>query len=274
MTNPILFAHLTDTHINVPDKNPLFSMDATKKLREAFAELGKLTQKPAFVVISGDLTQDGDTADYRHLRQILDEEQMKLGVPIHVALGNHDSRPCFREGYLGDQPSEESYYYEVMEDGLRMVVLNTQVPGTNAGRLDREQLDWLSGVLSTPAPLGTIIVHHHPVLPTITPLMDSHLLENPQDLAKVIAGSDVIGLLSGHIHCNNIGVFQGVPSAAATGVAFGIEPTSNDSMKFIDNSGFNLVLVKSGQMIVHPMPMAGEQTIIFEWKMDAAHAHA
>jgi Icc protein len=271
---PIFFAHLTDTHINVPGKNPLFEMDATKKLRETFAELGKLSQKPAFVVISGDLTQDGDVEDYRHLRIVLDEEKAKLGVPVYVALGNHDSRPFFREGYLQELPSEESYYYSVMEDGLRIVVLNTQVPGIHGGRLDEEQLNWLRDLLVTPAPNGTIIVHHHPVVPTMTPMMDSHLLDNPQDLAAAIEGTDVIGLLSGHIHCNNIGIFQGVPSAAATGVAFGIEPTSNDSMKFIDNSGYNLVLVKNGQMVVHPMPMAGDQRIVYEWKIDAAHAHA
>lgn len=270
----VFFAHLTDTHINVPGKNPLFEMDATKKLREMFAELGKLSQKPAFVVISGDLTQDGDVEDYRHLRNVLDEEKTKLGVPVYVALGNHDSRPFFREGYLQEQPSEESYYYSVMEGGLRLVVLNTQVPGSHGGRLDEEQLEWLRGVLATPAPNGTIVVHHHPVVPTMTMTMDSHLLDNPGDLAAAIEGSDVIGLLSGHIHCNNIGIFQGVPSASATGVAFGIEPTSNDVMKFIDNSGYNLVLVKNGQMVVHPMPMAGDQRIVFEWKLDTAQAHA
>lgn len=274
MKQPIFFAHLTDTHVNVPGKNPLFELDATKKLREMFMELGKLSQKPAFVVISGDLTHDGDVDDYRHLRAVLDEEKAKLGVPVYVALGNHDSRPFFRESYLQEQPSEESYYYSIIEDGLRIVVLNTQVPGSHGGRLDEEQLTWLRDVLAAPAPNGTIIVHHHPVVPTMTPMMDSHLLDNPQDLASAIEGSDVIGLLSGHIHCNNIGLFQGVTSAAATGVAFGIEPTSNDIMKFVDNSGYNLVLVKEGQMIVHPMAMAGYQRIVFEWKMDAAHAHA
>ncbi|MFF2482711.1 metallophosphoesterase family protein [Paenibacillus sp. NPDC058071] len=271
---PILFAHLTDTHINVTGKNPLFQMDMTKKLRELFAELGKLSRKPDFVVISGDLTQDGDTEDYRHLRSVLDEEKSKLGVPVYVALGNHDTRSYFREGYLQEEPTEESYYYSVTEKGLRLVVLNTQVPGQHGGRLDEEQLEWLRKELATPATGGTIIVHHHPVVPTITPLMDSHLLDNPQDLAAAIEGTDVIGLLSGHIHCNNISLFHGVPSAAATGVAFGIEPTSNDSMKFVDNSGYNLVLVKEGQMIVHPMAMAGSQQVVFEWKMDAAQAHS
>ncbi|QJD85458.1 metallophosphoesterase family protein [Cohnella herbarum] len=265
---PIMFVHLTDTHINVPGKNPLFAIDAGAKLRAMFAEIGNLSQKPAFVIISGDLTQDGDVEDYKYLRQIIAEEQAALDVPVHVALGNHDSRPFFREGYLGDEPSEESYYYTFMEQGLRVAVLNTQIPGEHAGRLDEEQLAWLAQELTVPAPAGTIVVLHHPVVPTPSALMDSHLLANPNDLAEAIADTDVIGLLSGHIHFNSIGLFHGIPSAAGTGVAFGLDPTSTDSMKFIDNSGYNLVLAKGGQMLVHPMAMPGENRMLYEWKID------
>ncbi|OIB01165.1 hypothetical protein AK95_27350 [Paenibacillus sp. LC231] len=274
MQDTVFFVHMTDTHINIPGKNPLFKIDASQKLRDVFTELEKLERKPDFVVISGDLTQDGNVEDYSYLRLLLEEEMSKLGVPLYLALGNHDSRPYFREGYLEEEPTEESYYYSVMESGLRLIVLNTQVPGLNEGHLDEEQLEWLRETLSTPAPKGSIIVLHHPVVPTPTALMDSHLLCNPQDLADAIAGSDVIGLLSGHIHVNNIGLFEGIPSAAATGVAFGIEPTAAHSMKFIDNSGYNLVLVKDGRMIVHPMAMPGEQRLVFEWKMEMEQAHS
>jgi Icc protein len=265
---PIMFAHLTDTHVNVLGKTPLFSIDAGAKLRAAFAELGKLSEKPAFVVISGDLTQDGDVEDYKFLRQLIDEEQATLGVPVHLALGNHDSRPFFREGYLNEEPSEESYYYSFMHEGLRVIMLNTQVPGAHGGRLDEEQLVWLKDELAAPAPSGTIVVLHHPVVETPSEQMDSHLLDNPQDLANVIAGTDVIGLLSGHIHFNSIGLFHSIPSAAGTGVAFGLDPTTKESMKFIDNSGYNLVLVKEGKMIVTPTAMPGENKVVFEYSME------
>ncbi|MCZ8513758.1 metallophosphoesterase [Paenibacillus filicis] len=255
---PIFFVHLTDTHISAPGKTPLFQLNTADKLRAVLKEVRGLGQKPAFVVISGDLTHDGDVEDYRYFKQLVDEESALLGVPIHVALGNHDFRSFFREGYLGEEPSEESYYYSVMEGGLRLAVLNTQVPGTHAGRLDEEQLAWLRGVLSEPAPAGTIVVLHHPVVKTPSEMMDSHLLDNPEDLAAAIEGTDVIGLLSGHIHFHSIGLFHGIPSAAGTGVAFGLDPTSRGSMKFIDNCGYNLVMVKDGQMIVHPMPMPGD----------------
>lgn len=275
MTESLFFVHFSDTHIQAPDKKTLFDLDTTAKLRAAFAHVRTLERKPAFVVISGDLTQDGDTNDYRHLKAVLDEEMAALDIPLYVALGNHDYREPFCEGFLRTEPSGRSYYYSALESGLRLIVLNTQTPGTHSGRLDTVQLDWLRRELATPAPLGTIVVLHHPVVPTPTALMDKHLLDNPADLERAIAGSDVIGLLAGHIHYANIGLFAGVPCAAAAGVAFGLDPSTERSMRFLDNSGYNLVVVKDGRMVVQPVALPGEQKLRFEWKLEAkAGSHA
>ena len=272
---PIYFAHLTDIHINAPAKNnPLFGLDMTAKLRAAFADLAALKTKPSFVLISGDLTQDGDLEDYKHLRTVLEEESAKLGVPVHVGLGNHDFREPFREGYLGEEPSQENYYYTFMEGGLRIVMLSTQIPGSHDGRVDEEQLRWLEGVLAEPAPQGTIVVLHHPVNATPTDLMDSHLLLNGDEVVRAIQGRDVIGILSGHIHFHNIGSVAGIPSCAATGIAFGLDSTSSSAMCFLDNSGYNLVTVKSGQIAVQPRYMPGEHRLLFEWDMAKDPAHA
>lgn len=263
----ISFVHLTDIHISKPGKKPFFGLEMSDKLKAVWTEIGKFRTKPAFIVISGDLTHDGDVDDYRHLKDLLADAERSLGVRIHVALGNHDFRQPFREGYLEEAPSEASYYYSFMENGLRVVVLNTQVMGSHLGRVDEEQLAWLDRLLSQAAPSGTILVHHHPVVLTPTAMMDGHLLENAEDLARVIEGRDVIGLLSGHIHFHNIGTWHGIPCASADGVAFGLDPVSPEVMRFVDRSGYNLVTVKGGQMIVHPMTMPGEQRLLGEFDL-------
>jgi hypothetical protein len=105
-------------------------------------------------------------------------------------------------------------------------------------------------------------------------MMDINLLQNPQDLARVLEGSDVIGLLSGHIHFHNIGMLNGIPCAAADGVAFGLDPMAANSMRMIDRSGYNFVMVKDGQMIVQPMTMPGEQRLLIDIdvkKLQAQH---
>lgn len=271
----VYFAHLTDIHVNAPEKNnPLFGIDMTGKLRAAFADLAGLKTKPAFVLISGDLTQDGDLEDYKHLRTVLDEESAKLGVPVHVGLGNHDFRSPFRQGFLGEEPSEENYYYTFTHEGLRIVMLSTQIPGSHDGKVNEDQLKWLEGVLSEPAPQGTIVVLHHPITATPSALMDSHLLLNIEELAAVLKDRDVIGVLSGHIHFHNIGSLHGIPCAAATGVAFGLDSTSASTMRFLDNSGYNLAAVKNGKLAIQPRYLPGEHRMLFEWDPAKQPAHA
>ena len=72
-----------------------------------------------------------------------------------------------------------------------------RVPGWHHGDLDDAQLDWLRGILATPAPLGTILAMHHPPLPSHIPLFDILELRDQGRLAEVIAGTDVRAILAG-----------------------------------------------------------------------------
>lgn len=50
-------------------------------------------------------------------------------------------------------------------DGLRIVALDTSVPGYHHGALRPEQLAWLADVPATPVEHGTLVALHHPPLP-------------------------------------------------------------------------------------------------------------
>lgn len=271
-SRPIHFVHLTDIHISAPGRTPLFGLNAADRLTAVFQAIAALELTPAFIVISGDLTHDGDAEDYRFLRRLLDDGSRTLGIPIHLALGNHDRRAAFREGYLGETASEANYYYSFMHDGLRVVMLNTQQAGSHLGRIDEEQLAWLRAELAEPAQAGTIIIHHHPVVRTPTSLMDGHLLEDADTLLEELEGRGVIGLLSGHIHYHNVGVRRGMLCASADGVAFGLDPFAEGAMRFLDRSGFNLVTVKEQRMIVQPMTLQDEQRVLYTHRVDKAAA--
>jgi 3',5'-cyclic AMP phosphodiesterase CpdA len=274
---PLYFIHMTDTHVKAPGAKPFLNLDTSGKLRAVFAAVRALSIQPAFFVISGDLTHEGDTEDYRHLRAVVDEEAAAFGVPVFVSLGNHDHRGPFREGYLGEGATENAYYYAEMIDGLRLIVLDSEISDEGEkveGRLDAAQLAWLRTQLEIPAPRGTILVVHHPPLRNTLRLLDSHILTNPADLADAIRGRDVIGILSGHIHFNSIGSFEGIPSIACAGVAFNLDPTTSKSMRFIDSSGYNLVMVADGRMIVQPTLLPGAQTEAYHWHLGDSLAQA
>lgn len=235
------FVHLTDTHMNAPSSEGHFAkFNLAEKVKRTFRHLRESNVSPAFVLITGDLSHEGDAADYAYIRAVLDECAALVGAPVHVVLGNHDHRAAFREGYLGGQASEEAYYYSLDIDGLRLIGLNSQAPGRHDGEIDAVQLAWLKDELATPAPRGTIVAVHHPLM-SVRGMPGDHLLANRAQLGDVLAGTDVIGVLAGHVHSNNVGTYRGIVNVAAAGTAFTGELADADTYRMVDFCGYNIV---------------------------------
>ncbi|CAM4466317.1 metallophosphoesterase family protein [Paenibacillus tarimensis] len=263
----LYFIHLTDTHVNKPGLTPMYGVEAAANMRRVFAHIRTLPVKPAFVVVSGDLTHDGDAEDYRYLRQLMNEEMTALGgVPLYPALGNHDLRGPFREGYLGES-GDDPYYYTVDIDDVRLIVLDSLLPGEVPGRIDEAQMDWLRRVLEEPASGGTLIALHHPAGLTAGGLLDEHRLINHEELAEAIAGKNVLGLLSGHIHYPFFGSFHGVGTFTAPGASVGFEPCGEESIRYVDRIGYNLCVLRGGVLHAVPFILPGEQGLVSDLKL-------
>ncbi|MFX5718470.1 hypothetical protein ABTE23_20825, partial [Acinetobacter baumannii] len=80
-------------------------------------------------------------------------------------------------------------------NGLRVVTLDTSVPGHHHGEVTAAQREWLADVLSVPAPLGTILAMHHPPVPSVLDLAATVELRDQRLLADVLRGSDVRAIL-------------------------------------------------------------------------------
>ncbi|WP_336774969.1 metallophosphoesterase family protein [Paenibacillus sp. MMO-58] len=267
------FVHLTDTHMNAPETNNIFSkQQLTEKVRRVFGHIRDNAISPAFVVITGDLSHEGNTQDYEYIRTIVDEGSSLLGVPVYVVLGNHDHRAPFREGFLKEKPSEQPYHYSHTIQGVRLIGLNSQIKGQHHGEIDAEQLAWLEETLRTPAEHGTIVALHHPLL-NINGMPADHLLANREQLGAVLEGKDVIGVVAGHVHTNNVGTYKGICHVAATGTAFGGEAAEDNQFKMVDFCGYNVVSVFEEGITVQTVVMPGMQEEFFRFSMEAAAAH-
>ncbi|GMK43625.1 3',5'-cyclic adenosine monophosphate phosphodiesterase CpdA [Paenibacillus glycanilyticus] len=267
------FVHLTDTHMNAPGAdNPFAKLNLADKVKRVFEHVNAASVKPAFVVITGDLTHEGNVQDYEYIRSIVDEGSALLGVPVHVVLGNHDHRAPFREGFLKEAPSEQAYYYSHTIQGFRLIGLNSQVKGQHHGEIDAEQLAWLEETLSTPAEHGTIVALHHPML-NINGMPGDHVLANREQLGNVLEGTDVIGVVAGHVHTNNVGTYKGICHVAATGTAFGGEAAEDNHFKMVDFCGYNVVSVYEEGVTVQTIVMPGMQDEFFRFPVEALMAH-
>lgn len=215
-----VIVHLSDTHLLAGNAPLGGRFDTVANLTATLAAVERTGIRPDALVFTGDLTDLGEPAGYTLLREAVEPFAERLGAPVVWVAGNHDERPALREGLLGGPPTHEPVTGVWDLDGLRLVALDSSVPGWHHGDLDEAQLAWLGDVLAEPAPLGTILALHHPPLPSHVPLFDILELRHQDALAEVIAGTDVRGILAGHLHYSMSGTFAGVPVSVAAATCY------------------------------------------------------
>ncbi len=212
--------HLSDTHLLAGNPPLGGRYDTAANLARTLDAVEALGIRPDAIVFTGDLTDLGEPGAYRALRATVEPLAARLGSPVIWVAGNHDVRPALRRDLLDLEPTEEPVVGAWDLGGLRLVALDTSVPGWHHGDLDEGQLSWLRGVLSTRAPLGTILALHHPPLPSHLPLFDILELRDQGRLADAIAGSDVRAILGGHLHYSTSGTFAGVPVSVSAATCY------------------------------------------------------
>ncbi|WP_336643071.1 metallophosphoesterase [Microbacterium sp. MMO-113] len=216
------FVHISDTHLP-GERSPLYGSgaDADANLAEMLDRLVASGLRPDALLFTGDLTDRGDAAAYGRLRELVAPAADALGCEVVWAAGNHDDRRAMRSelGLAGadDEPIVEVRWF----GGMRVIVVDSTVPGAHWGEVPSSQLDRLEGELSTAAPQGTLLLIHHPPLPTVLDLAVTVELRDQDALAAVLRGSDVRGILSGHVHHPSFGTFAGIPVAVASSSAYG-----------------------------------------------------
>ena len=215
-----VIVHLSDTHLLAGNRPLGGRYDTAANLTATLAAVERTGVRPDAIVFTGDLTDLGEPEAYAALRAEVEPFAARLGAPLVWVAGNHDERPALRAALLGAAPTEEPVTGVWDLDGLRLIALDSTVPGWHHGDLDPGQLEWLHGVLAEPAPLGTILALHHPPLPSHIPFFDILELRHQDALAGVIAGTDVRAILAGHLHYSTSGTFAGVPVSVASATCY------------------------------------------------------
>lgn len=219
--------HLSDTHLRAAGSRLFDVVDAREHLARALAAIEASGIAPDGVVFTGDLVDLGEGDAYADLRALVEPFAARLGTRVFWVMGNHDDRAQFRTRLLGeaaslDQPPLDQPPLDRVDelDGLRLVTLDTTVPGAHHGELCDAQLTWLAEVLRTPAPLGTILAMHHPPVPSVLPLAGSVELREQKRLARVLRGTDVRAIIAGHLHYSTFATFAGIPVSVASSTCY------------------------------------------------------
>lgn len=197
----MLICQLTDLHVRPPGKASNRVSETNMFTQRAFEAVAAFTPRADVVILSGDLTECGLPTEYTNLRGLIARH---LPMPVFAIPGNHDRRENLRRE-LSDLPgvTADSFYvqYTVDDHPVRLVLLDTVVPGSGHGELRPEQLEWLDRTLAAAPDRPTLIAMHHPPFACGIAHMDRIMLRNAADFAGVIARHrQVERIICGHHH--------------------------------------------------------------------------
>lgn len=111
-------------------------------------------------------------------------------LPVYLLAGNHDDRDELRRafpehGYL--QQCADPLQYVVESLAVRIVALDTVIPGESGGTLCGRRLEWLDRTLSRDPGRPTLVAMHHPPFVTGIGHMNRTGFSEHHELARVIA---------------------------------------------------------------------------------------
>jgi 3',5'-cyclic AMP phosphodiesterase CpdA len=255
-------AHVSDPHLLAGGALQYGHVDTEARLTAALTRLGRLDPVPQALVFTGDLADKAEPKAYLRLRELVEATADELGAQVVWVMGNHDERAAYSR-HLFDAESEEPQdrVYDVA--GLRVVSLDSTVPGWHHGELRPAQLDWLADVLATPAEHGTVLAMHHPPIP-VPMLRIAEIIElrDQGPLAELVTGSDVRAIIGGHFHFTSYSTFAGVPVSVASASCYTSDPAPVE--RFVSgvdgHQSFTMLHVYDDRVVhsVVPVPAAPE----------------
>ncbi len=254
--------HLSDTHL-VEGGDLYGGVDSTARLHRILADVEASGVRPDALVFTGDLTDRGEVGAYDRLRALVEPVADALDARIIWAMGNHDDRANFRARLLDEEPTTGSVDRVHDIEGLRVITLDSTVPGEHYGALSSGQLQWLTEILSSPAEFGTILAMHHPPVPTVLDLSVLVELLDQRQLADVVRGTDVRSIIAGHLHYSTSAMFAGIPVSVASAACYTQDLTvAPGATRGRDGAqAFNLVHVYDDTVVHSVVPVGTYDTV-------------
>jgi Icc protein len=241
-------AHVSDFHLPANPRKKLNGVLPHAHLAAAVEALKRQVPKPDLVVLGGDLFEEGDKASYDAVAETFRE----LQVPVHAVVGNHDSLATLKASSLAPQDPAYPGYGSFDHHKLHFVLLNSSTTGKGFGRLDEEQLLWLSEDLSENRLKPVLIFLHHPPLDTGVGWLDKIRLLNADAFWEIVPpySGNLLGVFAAHTHVQVTCTFRGVSAACCPAVSWQFAANADAAKAAIGDElpGFNLIDVEDRRL--------------------------
>lgn len=190
----IKFIQMSDIHLYAENNRTLLGVDTTESFKAVVNLIESSHETVDFIILSGDLTQDGSELAYKRLAELL----KPLHVPIYCLPGNHDNLQIMSRIYpCCDIKSDNHLVFSKWQ----FILLNSQIPNRAQGYLDQYQLNFMKDCLNANPNLHSVILLHHQPTPVGTKWLDAIGIVNANQFWEIIANYHNINLISfGHVH--------------------------------------------------------------------------
>jgi Icc protein len=252
MSRPFLLVQLSDPHIGASWGGG----DPVAKFAAAIDGVLALDRSPDAVLVSGDLADHAADDEYEQLRALLE----RIDAPSYVLPGNHDDRDALRRHFGVPGEVGEPVQYAVELGPLRLVLLDTTVPGEDGGRLDDGQLGWLDATLGAVPRVPTVVAMHHPPFAMGIPAWDAIGLPPPdrRRLGEILGRHPhVQRVVAGHVHRAIAAELGGRPvvSVPSTYVQGLLDFGAPELELSDDPPGFGVHALVDGKLVSHIQPV-------------------
>jgi outer membrane protein assembly factor BamB/predicted phosphodiesterase len=192
-TGPFRFVVLSDVHINV------LTPSATEDLRSSVQQINA-TDSIDFVLVTGDIADEGDGASLTVAKQELD----KLKQPYYIILGNHDTK--WSESGVTDFKRIFGYErFKFEYKGFIFIGFNTgPIIRMALGHVAPEDLDWIKQELEYNGTNGkpVFLVTHYPML--------QGDVDNWYEVTDEVRNYPIEAFIGGHYHVNKYMEYEGI----------------------------------------------------------------
>lgn len=235
----MIIVQISDLHVG--------SQFLPEKFETLVEEVNQL--KPDFIVVTGDLTNEGLMKEYEECKKLLTKFNAKKIVSIS---GNHDYR---NTGYLLFKKYFPFETVNELSDEVVLVTLGTARPDRNEGEVGYRQNLWLERTMKKYNDKIKILAMHHHLVAIPDTGSDQLTVVDAGDVLRTILDTGVDLVLCGHKHRPWIWNFGKLMVVNAGTV------TSERVRGLFDNT-YNIITIEDKQVTVDLKIVGGKRIAI------------
>lgn len=187
------FAQLTDLHLSLHNLKPEEDLERSIKQINALGGVD-------FVLVTGDITEEGDRTSLQRAKMYLD----RLRMPYYIVPGNHETK-WSESGVTAFGETFGSERFKLEHNGFLFLGFNSGPLMRMAyGHVVPQDLSWLTDEMGR-APQGqkVILVTHYP--------MTEGDVDNWYEVTDAVRPFNIRLFIGGHYHRNRLCSYDGIP---------------------------------------------------------------